>query len=182
MTQPPAQPSIPSAAGTPHAERTQARVLALQFLYARDVLKGDSDEDIAGFFDAEGVQVRAIRDYAARLIHGVLDDQATLDQEIQEAARNWSVGRMPAVDRNIVRICWYEMRTLEVPAAVAINEAIELGKEFSTENSGAFINGVLDQLNKSKLSPAKPAPTPPTPPAPVDPAAGSAGASDAGAV
>ncbi|MGH7145962.1 MAG: transcription antitermination factor NusB [Planctomycetota bacterium] len=134
-----------------HAERTQARVLALQYLYARDVLKGDSTEDAGDFFDAEGVAARSVRDYAARVVAGVLEDQPTLDQDIQEAARNWSVGRMPAVDRNILRICWFEMRTLELPAAVAINEAIELGKEFSTENSGAFINGVLDQLNKTRL-------------------------------
>jgi N utilization substance protein B len=148
MTQPASAHPTPSTA---HAERTQARVLALQYLYSRDVLKGASDEEVAAFFDAEGVVVKTVRDYAERIVHGVLDDQARLDQEIQEAARNWSVGRMPAVDRNIVRICWFEMRTLEVPPAVAINEAIELGKEFSTENSGAFINGVLDQLHKTRL-------------------------------
>jgi N utilization substance protein B len=82
-----------------------------------------------------------------RLIEGTLAEQAEIDEVIQQVAQNWNISRMAVVDRNVLRLATYELLNCQdIPPKVAINEAIEIGKRYSTQNSGAFINGILDRI------------------------------------
>ncbi|MCS7281230.1 MAG: transcription antitermination factor NusB [Desulfobacterota bacterium] len=91
-----------------------------------------------------------IVDYSKRLLLGIKKERESIDRLIREASKNWSLERITLVDRNILRIAIYEMLYLEdVPPLVAIDEAIELGKKYGNEDSGDFINGILDSIFKS---------------------------------
>jgi transcription antitermination factor NusB len=127
-------------------KRTRSRELALQFLYQLD-LRGDellpeAKEYIRGEErDAETAK------FALRLVQGTFDHWDELDAAIQSVAQNWNISRMAVVDRNVLRLATYELlHCQDIPPKVAINEAIELGKRYSTQNSGAFINGILDKI------------------------------------
>ena len=127
-------------------KRTRARELALQFLYQVDLLGPDKLEDLTEFLRAEGDDSETTR-YARQLIEGTVDATPELDQEIQAVAQNWQIDRMAVIDRNVLRMATFELlHCEEIPPKVAINEGIELGKRFSTQNSGAFINGILDKI------------------------------------
>lgn len=90
-----------------------------------------------------------VREFTHALVRGVAKEQATLDALIAEHSTHWKLSRMAAVDRNILRVAAYELlHCLDIPKRVTLNEAIEIGKKFGTEESGAFINGVLDQIAK----------------------------------
>ena len=134
--------------------RTRGRELALQFLYALDLQGPDYRERLDGFLKDElgGKPGEAeASDYARRLVDGVLLHRPAIDQLLTEAAQNWGLMRMAAIDRNALRIGCYEMlHESEVPTKVAINEAIELAKRYSTEQSGAFVNGILDRIRKDR--------------------------------
>ena len=81
------------------------------------------------------------------LVEGTIEGRESLDRRIEEVAENWDISRMAIIDRNILRLATYEIfERSDIPVKVSINEAIELGKEYSTQNSGAFINGILDQI------------------------------------
>jgi len=134
--------------------RTHARELALQFLFQLD-FQGDAfAEELDGFLDAElfgKAGTTEAKVYARNLVHGVIAERATIDALLDKAAANWDLDRMAAVDRNALRIGLYEMLyNDEIPTKVAINEAIELGKRYSTEASGAFVNGILDRIRKDQ--------------------------------
>ncbi len=127
-------------------KRTRARELALQFLYQVDLLGDDKIEDLAQFLRQEERDAETCR-FAKRLVTGTWAVRAELDAEIQQVAQNWQISRMAVIDRNVLRIAAYELLHCEdIPPKVAINEAIELGKRFSTSNSGAFINGIVDKI------------------------------------
>jgi N utilization substance protein B len=127
-------------------QRRRAREIALQVLYGLDVSGGNVKETIDLFwknFEAPK-QVRAFSDI---LIEGTWNNRKQIDALIGSCAENWSVGRMSKVDKSILRMAGYELLYCrDIPPKVAINEAIDLGKLFGSENSGAFINGVLDAL------------------------------------
>jgi N utilization substance protein B len=134
--------------------RTRARELALQFLYQVDIQGPECRADLEAFL-AEALDgkpgAEEARLYAARLVDGVLAHREEIDGLLREAARNWELERMAVVDRNALRIGCYELlHEPEVPVKVAINEAIELGKRFSTESSGAFVNGILDRIRRDQ--------------------------------
>jgi N utilization substance protein B len=111
----------------------EARVTALEILYAADA-RGELPS-------LEGVGARA-----RRLVSGVWRHVEELDAELSSASRGWRVERMPAVDRNVLRLALYELRHTATPTAVVISEAVELAKTYSTNRSGAFVNGVLGHL------------------------------------
>lgn len=141
--------------------RTRARELALQFLFQVDVQGPDLRRDLEPFLD-DALENRAggaeARSYAIRLVDGVLAHQAEIDRLIRDAARNWDLERMAGVDRNVLRLGCYELlHEDDVPVKVAINEAIELGKRYSTEASGAFVNGILDRIRKDHEGARRPA-------------------------
>lgn len=127
-------------------KRTQARELALQFLYTVDIRKGEGMNELVPFLQ-ENSKDEEVKDYAKRLIEGVREEVHNLDQQIQAVAKNWNLTRMAAIDRNVLRMAIYELAHCpDIPPKVAINEAIELGKKYSTSNSGSFINGILDKV------------------------------------
>jgi len=140
--------------------RTRARELALQALYTRELVEHDPELACASTL-ADAEVPEAVRDHARALTHGVVAHLVALDAEISGAAENWEIARLATIDRNVIRLALYEMLYLDdVPARVAINEAIELGKRFSTAQSGGFINGVLDHIRKQHGLPAGEAPPP----------------------
>ena len=109
------------------------------------------------FADAEGEQMeqpdklgaadREVVEFAARLVEGTIAHRDAIDQRLQSVTRNWDLRRMAVVDRNVLRMAVFELlHCADVPPKVAINEAIEIGKKFSTANSGGFVNGILDRI------------------------------------
>ncbi len=145
-------------------KRTRARELALQFLYQLD-LRGEALlPEAREFVGSEERDAETTR-FALRLVQGSHEHRAEIDQMIQSVAQNWNISRMAVVDRNVLRLATYELvHCPDVPPKVAINEAIELGKRYSTQNSGAFINGILDKIMNRARTPAeasaKPIPSP----------------------
>jgi N utilization substance protein B len=140
--------------------RTRARELALQFLYSLDVRGPEILDDLDDFLRDSGASRLASR-FATELVHGVVKHQAELDAGIVRVAQHWSLERMPPVDRNILRLASFElMHCPEIPIGVALNEAIELGKRYSTAQSGAFVNGILDQVKARRPFAAEPAQPP----------------------
>jgi len=126
--------------------RTRARQLALQFLYQVDLLGKEKINDLTGFLQGEEKKGEA-RTYARHLVEGTLEARESLDGTIQSVAQNWEISRMAVIDRNVLRLATFELLMCDdIPPNVAINEAIELGKRFSTAQSGSFINGILDKI------------------------------------
>jgi len=107
---------------------------------------GDSEKNlelICNNFNAP----RSLRLFAKELIKGICEKKEQIDNIIQKSSKNWKMGRMSKVDRSILRLSVYEMFFLDdIPPKVSIDEAVELGKKFGTEESGAFINGILDNV------------------------------------
>lgn len=98
----------------------------------------------------------AVRLFAEPLIRGTLEHREELDRIIQKHARNWSLQRMAVVDRNLLRLAAYEMLYRpDIPPVVSINEAVDIAKKYSTDDSGKFVNGILDSLRKELLRPAR---------------------------
>jgi len=135
-------------------KRTRSRELALQFLYQVDLLKDPSIDGLTEFLREEGGDAETAR-YARVLVEGTFDSIPELDDEIQLVAQNWQIDRMAVIDRNVLRMAAFELLHCdEIPPKVAINEGIELGKRFSTQNSGAFINGILDKIKNRQAAAA----------------------------
>ena len=131
--------------------RTRGRELALQFLYQLDLRGPSAAPERDAFLKSEEKEKEA-RAFAQGRIEGVLENQAELDRAIQEVAQNWDISRMAVIDRNVLRIATFELlHCKDIPPKVAINEAIEIGKRFSTSNSGAFINGILDKIKTRRV-------------------------------
>jgi N utilization substance protein B len=98
----------------------------------------------------------AVQLFAEPLIQGVLEHRTRIDDEIQKHAKNWSMQRMAAVDRNVLRLAVFEMLFREdIPPIVSINEAVDIAKKFSTHDSGKFVNGILDQVRKELMRPLR---------------------------
>lgn len=106
-----------------------------------------SDSDAAAAAPSAGEA--AMRLFAEQLIRGTVDGLKEIDAQLSGLARNWAVSRMAVVDRNVLRMAMYELEHCrDVPAVVTINEAVEVAKRFSTEESGKFVNGILDNYRK----------------------------------
>ena len=132
--------------------RTKARKRALDILFQSDV-RGD---ELAVTLAAEAKRAaneparEASWLYAREIVDGVIDNRDDIDEQIVTHARDWKIERMPAVDRAILRLAvWELMFNDEVPAAVVIDEAVELAKEFSTDDSGSFVHGVLGRIART---------------------------------
>ena len=134
--------------------RTRARELALQFLFQVDFQGADHRAQLDAFLDEElrgRPNMAEAKIFARELVDGVLEHRDHIDALLHKTATNWEIKRMAGVDRNALRIGCYELLyASQIPMKVAINEAIELGKRYSTEASGAFINGILDRIRKDQ--------------------------------
>lgn len=127
-------------------KETAARVLAIQALYQRDLRGGVFMDELDAFFEASAKGEEVIG-MARELVHGCVEAQDELDARIAQVAEHWDVSRMAAVDRAIMRLGAYELlHKPDVPPKVAVDEAIRLAKRFSTADSGAFVNGILDKI------------------------------------
>lgn len=130
-------------------ERTRARRCALQVFYTAEIqgCAASTVMDEERFLSEEG----PLSDYARSLIVGVEQNLAAIDQRLKESSENWSVDRMPVVDRMVLRMAVYEMEYVDmVPVSVAINEAVELAKDFGGEDdSPRFVNGVLGRISRA---------------------------------
>ncbi|MDH3590997.1 MAG: transcription antitermination factor NusB [Planctomycetota bacterium] len=132
-------------------KRTRARELALQMLYQLDVRGDDAIARLDDFLAREAPGEDDVHTFARLLVDGTIERRDEIDEIVSEAAQNWHLRRMALVDRNILRMAVYEMLFVDdIPAKVSINEAIEMGKRYSTQQSGSFINGILDRIRREK--------------------------------
>lgn len=130
--------------------RTLAREAALQYLYEVDVVGLGEAEALEEFLARQLGRAEA-RPFAARLVCGVLEHREEIDRALGETAEHWSLARMAVVDRNILRLGACELLHCgDVPAKVALDEAINLARRFSTEEACAFVNGILDRIRQKQ--------------------------------
>ncbi len=135
--------------------RHKARERALQILFQWDQRKHPVNESIEGFYVSlgrEDDQVRVAPDpFMEFLVRGTVHHAPHIDVLIQKHAEHWRIERMPAVDRNVLRLAVYELLNTDTPPAVLIDEALELARRFSGEESVHFVNGVLDAVHRDRL-------------------------------
>lgn len=132
--------------------RRKSRELALQALYQGELAGQENLLDFEEFCAHFQVNKKSIL-YAKKLLEGVQDKENEINQLISRYAENWRIERMSVIDRSILRLAVYEVNFLDdVPVSVAINEAVEIAKRYSTDDSGPFINGILDAMAKEKSS------------------------------
>lgn len=126
--------------------RRRSREQALQALFYMDMHR-DPVEDPVGLFCDCFSPDKPTEPFFHRLVEGVQDNRPAIDRTIEQFSSNWKLSRMSCVDRNVLRIAVYELLyCADIPPKVSINEAIDVGKRFGTEESGAFINGILDSI------------------------------------
>jgi N utilization substance protein B len=160
--------------------RREARERAVQFLFQYDLNHAENLEAALDlFWDSqraaalaeekavarwgEAVELppatteeAAVRAFAEPLIRGTLEHTPELDEQIKKYALNWDIHRMAVVDRNVLRLAIYEMlHRDDIPPVVSINEAVDIAKRFSTEESGKFVNGILDKIKGDLMRPAR---------------------------
>jgi len=129
-------------------KRREGREAAVQLLFHWDmnVRQPLEEADLNGFWQLRTAN-QATREFATRVAAGVIAEQVAIDEKISRYTANYELKRISAVDRNILRVAIYEMLFCnDVPPIVAINEAIDIAKKFGTEESGKFVNGVLDRV------------------------------------
>lgn len=126
--------------------RRRGRELALQILYAMDMNPSDRQPSANQFMEDTKVDFDAA-DFAEDIVRGVTENRDLIDRKIVEKSKNWALSRMAKVDLNILRMATFELLfRCDIPKNVTINEAIEVAKKFGTEDSPAFINGILDEI------------------------------------
>jgi len=132
--------------------RRDAREAAVQYLYQREMQGDQSDQALEEFYEMRGLSPSGKR-FCDELLQGWMQHREEIDEVIAKNARNFEFNRLSAVDRNVLRIACHEILfRSDIPAPVAINEAIEIAKKYSTEDSGKFVNGVLDNIRKQKAT------------------------------
>ena len=129
--------------------RREGRELALQTLYALDLNPVATNDSLRQLRENDQVPATA-RDFAEELVRGVAANREAIDGKIEAQSKNWSIARISRVDLNILRIAVYELLFRnDIPKNVTINEAIEVAKKFGSEESPAFVNGILDETAAS---------------------------------
>lgn len=134
-------------------KRTLARECALQILYQYEMNPEPLPDLFQKFWSwqEEGCVLEEVRVFAEKLVQGTVEHQQDIDKMIGQYADNWDLHRMAVIDRNIMRFATYELLYLpDVPPKVSINEAVNLAKKFSQEESGKFVNGILDKINHTE--------------------------------
>lgn len=131
------------------SSRRRSRQRALQILFSWDSRRQPADEALDAYYDTLYSEEQPGREpFVAELVRGTIAHAAEVDERISRHAAHWRMERMPAVDRNILRLAVYEMTHGGTPAPVIIDEALELARKFSSEESVQFINGVLDAIHR----------------------------------
>ena len=133
--------------------RTKARKRAVDAVFASDIRKVSPETllDTTAELAADRQNQDEIFSYAKQLVTGVVEHHAEIDDLLETYSNEWSIDRMPVLDRAILRVAvWEILYNPEVPHGVAINEAVELAKEYSTDDSGAFVNGLLSKISSTR--------------------------------
>jgi N utilization substance protein B len=134
--------------------RSRGREVALQVLYQVEQNPSMPVAEVHQFIKRRTLGEQKLAEFTASLIVGVREHRARIDAVIEEVAENWRLDRMAAIDRNILRLGAYEVLFCpEIPAKVAINEALELAKRYSTSQSSRFVNGILDRVLQLHAAP-----------------------------
>jgi N utilization substance protein B len=129
--------------------RRQARELAMQALFCMDMQNNSSPQMLENFCDCFRPSKKS-HPFFMKLVNGVLETRNTIDALIERFSQNWKINRMSCVDRNVMRIAVFEMLYCDdIPPKVSINEAVDIGKKFGSEESGAFINGIMDGIREA---------------------------------
>jgi N utilization substance protein B len=128
-------------------KRRKAREHALQILFQLDIRKEKPSAAVLKHFWAEFKPDEEVRNFAEEIVKGTFKHLPEINDLIHQCAKNWSLDRMAVVDRNVLRMAIYEiLYRIDIPTSVTINEAIEIAKKFGTDESGAFVNGILDRV------------------------------------
>jgi len=128
-------------------KRRKAREHALQILFQLDIRKEKPTATALKHFWAEYEPDEEVRNFAEEIVKGTFKHLTKINEHIHQCAKNWSLDRMSVVDRNVLRMAVYEiLYRMDIPTSVTINEAIEIAKKFGTDDSGAFVNGILDSV------------------------------------
>jgi len=131
-------------------KRRKAREHALQILFQLDIKKEKPSATVLKHFWAEYQPDDEVRLFAEELVKGTYKHLARINKLIHDCAKNWSLDRMAVVDRNVLRMAVYEILfRMDIPSSVTINEAIEIARKFGTDESGAFVNGILDNVART---------------------------------
>jgi len=131
--------------------RRTARECALQMLYELDIGKHSKDEILRTFWQINELPQK-VRDFAGQIFEGTVQWLKEIDKVIQQHTKNWRLGRMAAVDRNVLRIAVFEFLSgNRTPETVVINEALEIAKKYSTADSAQFVNGILDSVKNDLM-------------------------------
>lgn len=128
------------------AKRSDAREVAFQVLY-QDDLNPRNNPAVADAFIREHISSEGLAEFARSLVAGARRNRPEIDAALNEVADNWTLDRMAATDRNILRLAAYELLHTDTPRAVAIDEGVELAKRFGSAQSAKFVNGILDRLD-----------------------------------
>uniref|UniRef100_A0A7C4EP21 Transcription antitermination protein NusB n=1 Tax=Thermodesulfovibrio aggregans TaxID=86166 RepID=A0A7C4EP21_9BACT len=129
-------------------KRRKAREYVLQFLYAWEI---NENIEISEFWERNGEKNNEIKSFANQIIEGTIENIHLIDEIIQKYATKWNIKRMITIDKNILRFGVYEILFRpDIPYQVTINEAVEIAKKYSTRESAAFINGILDRIAKEE--------------------------------
>lgn len=130
--------------------RRKAREIALQILYEMEMKASEPRVVLEWYWKGQGPDVPdETRRFTTDLVEGTFRNRKEIDELIERHSLHWKLIRMAVVDRNILRLAVYELLYLhDVPTSVVLNEAIEIAKKFGTEDSGSFINGILDKIAK----------------------------------
>lgn len=132
--------------------RTLSREIALKILYQSDVTKKMISESAADFKQIQHAPNEEVWKFTEHLVTGVREHLKTIDEKISQYATNWQIGRMAVIDRNILRLGFFELNYLsDVPPKVTINEAVELAKKYGDIESSKFVNGILDKFHKAEI-------------------------------
>ena len=133
-------------------KRTFARECVLKILYQIEIMN-DNPRDILTSFWEDNPEEKDVRVFANRIVEGVVEKLDELDAKIAKHTQNWDMRRMAILDKNILRFGTYELLYMDdVPPKVTINEAVNIAKKYSQEDSGKFVNGVLDHINHSEVA------------------------------
>lgn len=134
-------------------KRREARELALMCLHQWDLRGPDEGRDLAEQLVMDRTEDREVRGFARELLACFWEHRMEIDERIQRVAENWTLDRLAVVDRNVLRLAVAELQYVEeVPDRVTLDEAIEIAKKYSTEKSGAFVNGILDRIRSEQES------------------------------
>ena len=137
--------------------RRQAREWAVQFLFQTEFNPDDLERALTDFWnDEEKKPVDRDRTYVNEVVRGVIEKQREIDRTISKYTQNWDVDRLGVLDRIVLRVATYEMLFRgDIPPVVSINEAVEIAKAYSGKDSGRFVNGVLDRIQKELDRPSR---------------------------